>query len=183
MKTLATLLVITIMGSAFAFAEDFNFEEAILFPSWRGDRNSTLELTGERYKSGCQSLRWSWKKNDATLTFHGEDAFAGVNGNNAFGLWVYNEKPSTAPMYAEFLKGEKVVLSCWFWMDYRGWRSLGATYEQIGWKRGTTIDGVRLRAPKGMENGRLYVDCANFKLPPAAWHAVIRCHGSIKRMV
>jgi chondroitin-sulfate-ABC endolyase/exolyase len=61
----------------------------------------------------------------------------------------------------QLLHGEAVVGECWFYVNYRGWRALGARYSEIGWE-GQPVDGARVIAPEGTETGRLYFDLVCF---------------------
>jgi len=143
------------------------FETATVPAEWKADRDGNLTVTGERFKSGRQSLRWNWRFSEATLEFHDAAAFGKRTNDSAFGLWVYNERAVAAPMRAELLSGNQTVASLWFWMDYKGWRPLGATYEAVGCKPGQFVDGIRFHAPKGIASGQLYLDCARFNFKPA----------------
>ena len=130
---------------------------------WQADKHGKLSVTTERYKSIGHSLRWKWEKAGAALTFRSPEAFkglraAGRRGASCFGMWVYNEKPVPAKMRGELLRGEEVVARFWFWMDYKGWRPLGARYADTGWKQGQPVDALRIYATDGQDSGRLYLD-------------------------
>lgn len=161
---LAFFLPLEIVGAASLVQ---NFESAIA-DGWKAGDGGDVAVTSERFKSGAHCLRWNWRKADATLTFDDPASFMKRTKDGAFGLWVYNEKPLAAPMRADLVHGTQVVAACWFWMDYKGWRPLGALYSEIGCKPDQAVDGIRFHAPDGMANGELFLDYACFNFKPAS---------------
>ncbi len=152
-----------------------DLESAGVPVDWKAGDGGQVAVTTERYKSGRQSLLWDWKKAGSTLTFQNAEAFLDLKDGktsprdkmNCFGVWVYNEKPTATPMRAEFLHGLEVVSSFWFWMDYKGWRLLGASYDDIKCKPDQVVDGIRFHAPDGVSSGHLYLDYARFNFKRA----------------
>lgn len=146
-----------------------DFEGAVLPKGWQAGPENTISLAGERYKAGSQSLRWEWRGDRATLTYRNASDFAklsagGEKGGSTLGLWIYNEQPLHGMLRLELLNGEEVVGQCWYWLNFRGWRPVGALYSQVGWTPGRSVDGVRFSLPEGSAAGRLYFDyaCFNF---------------------
>jgi hypothetical protein len=82
-----------------------------------------------------------------------------ITEKESLALWVYNEKAIEKILRLELLRGGKAVGRGWYCLNFRGWRRLGAPYSLAlkDPKRGA--DGFRLLAPKGVAEGRLYLDC------------------------
>jgi chondroitin-sulfate-ABC endolyase/exolyase len=141
-----------------------DFEEPAA-PAWTTGKDGTVTVSSWRFKSGKQSLLWEWRAETETLVFRNPAAFEKRAGNSAFGLWVYNQQPLATPLRAELLHGEEVVAACWFWIDYQGWRPLGATYSELGCKTTQAVDGLRFHAPQGVKTGQLHLDCVRCNFP------------------
>ena len=161
----SALLVGTIQA---ATVHDFETAEGRL--GWEAGQGARLDVAAERYKSGRRSLRWSWTQSRATLTYRNASDFVGLKagsdrkGGSTIALWVYNERPVPGRLHVELLDREQTVGTFWFHVSYRGWRPLGARYNQVGWTEGQKVDAVRFIAPKGLDAGRLYLDYVCFDL-------------------
>jgi len=140
---------------------------------WIAGAGSELCLTTDRFKLAKESTLWSWSEPSGAATFRLENnpntSKTSRNDTTAFGAWVYNETPVAAAMRAELLHGDEVVASFWFWMDYMGWRPLGAPFKEVGCKLNQAVDGLRLHAPEGTSAGRLFLDGAQFAAQ-GDWH-------------
>ena len=117
----------------------------------------------KRFKSGKQSLLWTWDKPASVITFRDPAAFAKREPKSGFAFWGYNEFPSKMRLVFEVLHQDQIVATGWFWMDYNGWRILGVGFSQLGIPANQPIDAIRLHAPKGQAKGRLFLDdiCLN----------------------
>jgi chondroitin-sulfate-ABC endolyase/exolyase len=154
------LVVVALSGALFAQVPTppLGFESAVP-PSWSAESGS-LSPSTERFKSGRQSLSWSWSGTEASLTLH-DPALAAKRGpKSGFALWVYNENPRPEALVVEALSQDKVLGSAWFWMDFSGWRILGCGYGQLGLATDQLIDVIRFRTPEGNMKGRLFLDDA-----------------------
>ena len=136
--------------------EDFEVHEVPA--SWKGIGDSDVSITAERFKTGVRSLRWTWSRKDQSLVFHNPSAFAMRDARSVLGLWVHSETPLQAPMRVDVLNDSKVVASCWFWMNFKGWRPLVASYKEIGCDPQQTIESLRFHVPDGIPSGRLCFD-------------------------
>lgn len=151
-------------GNVFAEIEDF--EKSEVPANWKAI-DGKIEITSERYKSGKQSLLWTWDKPGASLRYVNPKAFEGIVGLNRegasdnFAYWVYNEKPTPDVLRVDFSDGRRIVVRCWHYLNYRGWRSLGVPYAKVGWNSNTRIVSMIIRAPNSQGTSRLYIDYVN----------------------
>lgn len=139
-----------------------NFERIAVPPTWRADARGSLEIAADRYYSGKTSLAWNWNTAGATLTCRWPEAFQRVGGQQCLAFWLYNEKPSKERITLEFLQKGRVLYSCWYLLNYRGWHVMAAPYAMLGWQPKTPPDAIRISAPHSMATGRLYFDFVNF---------------------
>jgi hypothetical protein len=148
-----------------------NFEAETVPPGWSGDANGTLAVTGERFKSGSQSLLWQWHAPGAAITGAAPGKLFPAFEDRTLAFWVYNEKPMEQILRLEIKMGFSVVGECWFPLNFKGWRPLGAPFAQLYRHsehfvtRPTeplSFDAFRLIAPEGVPEGRLYLDYVNF---------------------
>jgi chondroitin-sulfate-ABC endolyase/exolyase len=118
------------------------------------------EITSERYLSGKKSLLWQWNKSGAKLTIKLVKPVKVLGnkkrGKSAFGVWIYNEKPLKKLLYVSFLSKNRVLGRAWYYLDFMGWRPLGAMYDELGIKKNSLITAVQFKAPTA--SGRLYLD-------------------------
>ncbi|MBM4084720.1 MAG: hypothetical protein FJ272_08020, partial [Planctomycetes bacterium] len=152
---MSALVAVGVVGaSAMAKALE-DFEAAAPPTGWRADARSKLETTAERFKSGRQSLRWTWSEPKSSLTCVWPEGFGKVTDKESLALWAYNENPM--PPYGraspaggprilrlELLHGGNVVGQSWYCLNFRGWRPLGAPYAQVLKDPQATVDGFRL---------------------------------------
>jgi len=149
-----------------------SFESDAVPNGWTAS-GGVIETTGDRYKSGARSLRWTWDQAGATLTYRNPAAFANrqvpaeKKPGSAFALWLHNDSPTPGVMRVDILSGEVVVGGCWFQLDYQGWRPLGAPYAEVMGNPDLAVDGLRLHVPEGIDAGVLYLDYATFDLVAA----------------
>lgn len=165
------LVIVVFSGTLLAKSEPvpLDFENGAL-PSWQASSGS-LTVSPEHFKSGARSLLWKWDAKDATLLIHDPAAFAKRGPKSGFAFWAYSESPRPARLVFDLLYQDKVVASGWFWMDFRGWRILGSGFGQTGLPANQPVDAIRLHAPAGMPDGRLFIDDAgllmDYSAPPS----------------
>ena len=140
-----------------------SFEDEAVPSSWRADDRGRISTTNERFKSGMRSLLWSWEQPRAALTFSDVKPFINITPNVSLAFWLYNEKATGQRITLELLCDGKAVGSCWYFLNYHGWRALAAPYAQIGWKQGQKVNGFRLVAPQAASQGQLCLDFVNFQ--------------------
>lgn len=160
---IAAWVALSLVGGAMAVAarpatEDFEDDDA---QNWRATPGNEMIVTSERFKSGEKSLRWTWRKPGDALVCTWPKPLTGLTVKDKLGLWVYNEKPTPTVLRLELLSQRRVVGRCWYGLDFRSWRPLGAPYAEVLGDIKQPIDAVRLIAPKGGEIGRLYIDWVN----------------------
>lgn len=118
----------------------------------------TVGVTSRHFKSGKQSLVWEWHAAGASLTLGDPEPAPKPSPKAGFVLWVYQEEPCRGPLDFEVLYQGKALAGGWFWMDFTGWRLLGAGYAQLGIPPGQPVDSVRFRTTGARPRGRLFVD-------------------------
>lgn len=130
--------------------------------------HGSVAVSPAHFKSGKQSLAWQWSGNGASLTLKDPAPAAKPSNKAGFALWVYQEFPCRGKMDVDMIYQGKVVASGWFWMDFTGWRILGAGYGQLGVPAGQPVDAVRFHAPDGSNNGRMFLDMCHMGIDHAA---------------
>ena len=139
-----------------------SFEAAGVPEGWRASAGGTLAVTPERFKSGKQSLRWTWDRSGSTLTGAVPDGLLGMPKDKCLAFWLHNERPVEGVLRLELLRRGKVVGSCWYVLNFKGWRPLGAPYGQVcRVADGLGFNEIRLTAPAAAAQGRLHLDCLN----------------------
>ncbi len=169
-------------GSLCASVE--SFEGASLPAGWKASEGGSLSITNERFKSGRQSLLWQWNKPGSSVTMAAPGGLAKMASSRGLAFWVYNEKPSDKLLYLEFLRNGSCIGGCWYLLNFKGWRPLGAPYKQLyissehlytkpdypafeelrltALPANGEIDAIRMTTERTDEQGRLYFDLVNF---------------------
>ena len=137
-----------------------SFEEGV--PQELSGSNSKLSITGEHYKDGTHSLRWTYEpgavlslKKD--LKFEPKDSTGKDTYLSAFIVWVYNEKAIDKKITFQFLKDGKVCTSFPFGINFTGWRAAWVCYERD--MEGTPEEGMNeLRVVAPDVKGELFID-------------------------
>lgn len=119
MPSMRHFLALTIFASTAIAGEISHFDQAAVPPHCISTEGE-LTLSAEHFKSGTQSLRWSWTSNKATFTITEPTPVAKPSPKAGFVTWAYNENPIKGKMTFELLHQNKVVGSGWFWMNFRG---------------------------------------------------------------
>lgn len=127
-------------------------------PSWHS--KGKLSLSSTHYKAGKQSLKWDWKKKDATILIT-DTAFSSVfnDDRSTFVIWIYNEKPIDDHLLFEFKKGDTRAQSFTFNLNFSGWRTAWVMYHRD--MEGKPVDGMDklvIHAPASHKKGSLYFD-------------------------
>lgn len=157
MPSIRHFLALTIFASTAIAGEISHFDQAAVPPHCISTEGE-LTLSADHFKSGTQSLRWSWTSNKATFTITEPTPVAKPSPKAGFVTWAYNENPLKGKMTFKLLHQNKVVGSGWFWMNFRGWRILGAGYAQLGIPAGQAIDAIRFHAPESSSHGSIHLD-------------------------
>lgn len=153
---LLALLIPGILPAQSPVPHDFENKVPVSLTSSGGE----VSISTDHFKSGAHSLKWTWQRSEP-LTFRDPASFAKLGPKAGFALWVYNAEPTPTRMVVDLMQQDKVVASGWFWMDYRGWRILGAGFSQLRLPAGQAIDSIRFHAPEGKSQGELFLDDLN----------------------
>lgn len=131
-------------------------------PAFISGMGSRLDISGEHYKDGVQSLSWTFEpgavlsiKKD--LGFEKKDPTGKDTYLSAFIVWVYNEQAQDKKIRFEFLKDGKRCTSFPFGINFTGWRAAWVCYERD--MEGTPEEGmdeIRIVAPD--VEGKLFLD-------------------------
>jgi len=149
-----------------------SFEDADVPRGWTVIGGS-VQITDRRYKSGAQSLCWTWNHPAATLTFSAPAAFSGLTPpeekapGTALALWLHSDREQEGFLWLDLMAGGEVAGRCWVDMDFRGWRPIGVPYSAVLPDPEASVDAVRLHAPEGSPAGRLHLDYITFGLQAA----------------
>ena len=149
-----------------AMAQDtpwcYNFEE--ISPTYQADADSELLLSTRHYKSGQQSLKWTWQ-NNGRLYF--TDPAPGRNkALTGFRAWIYNEEALNEVLTFEFGTESELATNnpryqFQFGLNFTGWRVMWIDLQEdagnvsyLGPQRGR-VTAFEIRAPN---NGTVYLD-------------------------
>ena len=145
-----------------------SFESKSVLDGWSAT-NSELSLSQDHYKSGGQSLAWSWTAPNATLTCVWPRGFSKIKEGEALSGWIYSETELPALLYFELLyRGHVIGKRAWYVLNFKGWRSFYLPYAYLGRDSKQPLDGFRLIAPGNVVAGRLFLDCVATRCPADA---------------
>ena len=146
----------------------YDFEEASLSSTYRADSSSQISLSTRHYKSGQQSLMWSWQ-NGGRLLF--TDPEPGRDKRlTGFRAWVYNEQAFENGVLtfsfgtASELSANNPRYQFQFGLNFTGWRAMwvdlredagNASYQ--GRKNGRAT-AFEISAPNNVSSGSVYLD-------------------------
>ncbi len=146
----------------------YDFEDASLSTVYRADLDSHLSLSTRHYKSGRQSLMWSWQ-NGGRLLFTDPEPERNKR-LTGFRAWVYNEQAFEDGVLT-FSFGSESELSAnnpryqfQFGLNFTGWRAMwvdlredagNASYK--GRKNGRAT-AFEIRAPHNISSGSVFLD-------------------------
>lgn len=154
---LACLLLFAALPPLLAQSPAVHDFEAPEVRGWSAEK-AGADRSPLHFKSGANSLLWSWSAHAATLTLRDAAAFAKRAPKSGFACWVYSAKPAKTRLVFDVLDQERVVATGWFWMDFQGWRLLGSSFAQLGIPAGQGIDAIRFHPPEGLAKGQLFLD-------------------------
>lgn len=152
------LLFLAVCAACLAQADELfcDFEQSS--SGWEAHGGSQCALSTRHHKEGAQSLRWSWQKPGAGLHYTFPRQTTGCSRQLAshFGLWLYAERPVSGRLYLDLCRGRDRIATCWFQLEFTGWRVLGLQTELLGLPPSTTYDNAILRPEAG--SGELWLD-------------------------
>ena len=127
--------------------------------SWQAN-SGKLNMTERHFKTGKQSLLWSWKNSNAKIIVT-DTVFQSIasDDRSTFVIWIYNEKPIKDHLLFEFKKGNETVTSFKFNLHFKGWRTAWVMYHRD--MEGKPVDGMDkmiIHAPSTVKKGSLYFD-------------------------
>lgn len=132
--------------------------------------NSLIEQSGEHYKDGEQSLRWSWTAPSTLVYADYAQLMRSLRTKGAgIMLWIYNPEAADADMRFSFLTptGE-IPYHFDFHMDFTGWRACWIKYDDMaGDHSSQQIARMVVSTPSGVQRGEVFLDrltFAEFKL-------------------
>lgn len=163
------LILFSCLAGAADRAPEIQFFEGDV-PQWVSTRNGALELSGEQYKDGRSSLKWSYRPG-GSIAFARPIGFQPFQPNDhdqrrwSFLSWVYNPKPRDGHYQFTFFAGGHQVASFSVEADFTGWRALIVAFEDE--MDGTPVVGMdRLEiTPPAQSEGAVYFDQMVFGLP------------------
>lgn len=125
---------------------------------WKAAGGSRCALSTRHYKEGGQSLQWSWQSPGAKLSYRFPEQTTGRSRQKVshFGLWLYAERPAGGRLHLDLYRGNKRLATCWFNIDFSGWRVLGLNTETLGLPAATVYDRAVLRPEAA--RGKLWLD-------------------------
>ncbi len=151
-------------GNEFTHPNLWSFEK-IDNTQWALSHGGSIATSPAHYKHGKTSLQWNWKGSPAALTLKHDIGFvpfdpaAEDKSIPTFAIWVYNEK--AVDDYATFIFATDDIDDCSFTfnLNFTGWRAAWVAFERDmqGTPR-TSMNNMRIEAPKSVEKGRLFID-------------------------
>ena len=151
----------TIIADA-AINAQYNFEKELpRFISVNG--NGALELSGDKYKDGAKSVKFTWNgpvelsfKNCSDIERSMKVKGAGVM------MWVYNVTPIKDPVRFAIMDWNNVEICHFdFYPDFTGWRAIWIRYADM-----RTDEGYMLDVP--FKNWNTSPACMTMKIPESA---------------
>lgn len=179
MKKKIFLVLTVFLSCAFAATAavdaQISFEKTV--PSYVGFRGKgQVSVSGERFKDGKESLKFSWL-GQAELSFRNSaDIQASMKVNDAgVMVWIYSAQETDAPLRFTFWDSSNKKI-CWFDfnLNYRGWRTAWIKYADMRAADGyygdkkfkeRNVDGVRMTisTPATCPSGTVYIDRLSFR--------------------
>ena len=157
-----------------AINSQYNFEKGV--PGFvRVTGNGEVVSSGDKFKDGKMSLRFSWK-GQALLSFNNctdIEASMKVAGAGIM-VWIYNPEPMDAPLRFTFLNwSDEEICHFDFNMNFKGWRTawikyidMLSPYGHYGDKkvaeRATNVARMTVTAPASVPEGTIYLDRLTF---------------------
>ena len=176
MKKFTTLLtVFTLSIPAFAaINSQINFEGEM--PSFiKVNGNGKAEISGEKFKDGRQSIKFTWEQGGELVfgNFSDIEASMKVNGSGMI-MWVYNTQAIAEPMTFTFYDWTgNEICHFNFDMDHTGWRAIWMKYidmltpdghysDKKPAERNTAASKLVITPPSCAGAGTIYIDRVSF---------------------
>lgn len=137
--------------------------------------NGTAVSSGEKFKDGKSSVKFTWK-GQAALAFNNcteIEASMKVNGAGII-IWIYNTAPMDAPLRFTFWNwSEEEICHFDFNMDFKGWRTawikyidMPCPYGHYGDRkladRAVNVARMTVTPPASVPEGTIFVDRVTF---------------------
>lgn len=133
----------------------FSFESGV--PSaFSIDDRSSLTTTDSHYKDGKHSLEWIYQGN-SQLTISNPIGFNNIK-KDAFGVWIYNEKPVDDQLQFQFEHNGKSDASFSFNLNFKGWRIALVPFNDMKGDPSEDMNDLVITAPQSVSQGSLYID-------------------------
>ena len=170
----ACILISCVAHAAIDAQHSFEGPKVPDFLSVNGE--GSLCLSGDRFKDGASSLKFSWKGAAEIVFSNYEDIKASMEVNGAgLMMWVYCTEPLNGPVEFMFLDWEmNEVCSFDFNTGFTGWRAIWLKYNDMktpsgAWygelkkaDRKTDVAGMIIRMPESAGDGTIYIDRLSF---------------------
>lgn len=148
-----------LLGKAFAQAPADICETAV--PSNWNAGTGTLQLSRQHFKSGTQSIEWTWNGTSSRGLEIKDLALLQVadNPRSTFVVWIYNEIPVEDHLLFQFGDGKNTTCSFQFELNFKGWRTAWVMYHRdMQGKPLKTMNTLHIEAPRSAKRGRVYLD-------------------------
>lgn len=167
LRQLSIFFILCLMSLRAGAQVDFAKKEILSFESScekAEAKGGKIKISSKHNKLGNNSLEWSWKKADASLTFKTEVPYLSKNPNpketsvSTFVFWVYSPEKLEGELLFEFLKDGKVCSSFPYRLGFAGWRGAWVAFDRdMDGKPEEGMNSIRISV-KGAVKGRLYFD-------------------------
>ena len=171
---LSVLLIFAALSAHAAINAQYTFEKELpSFLSVNGD--GKLELTGEKYKDGVKSVKFSWNSPAEIVFSNFSDIESSLKVNGAgLMMWVYNTTPMKDPIRYTILDWNMQEICHFdFNADFKGWRAIWIKYIDMltptghygdlkPAERKTEAAGMVISMPQSAQTGTIYFDRVTF---------------------
>ena len=171
---LSIVLVFLAFSSYAAINAQYNFEKEVpSFLSVNGD--ARLELSGEKFKDGEKSIKFSWNGPAEIVFSNFSDIESSLKvGGAGLMMWVYNTTPMNEPVKFTILDWNMQEICHFdFNADFKGWRAIWIKYVDMltptghygdmkPKERKTDAAGMVVRMPESVKAGTIYIDRVTF---------------------
>jgi chondroitin-sulfate-ABC endolyase/exolyase len=146
----------------------YDFEETSLSSAWQVESGSELSLSTKHYKSGRQSLKWTWQGSSG-LVFE-DPAQSRTKTLTGFRAWVYNEQALDTALIFRFgtiseLAANNPRYQFQFGLNFTGWRAMWIDLPRDAENssyRGSGSGQVNAFEIDGPNNGVVFLDLMEF---------------------
>lgn len=134
--------------------------ETAIPSNWNAGKGK-LELSRQHFKSGSQSIAWTWNGAGSGDLEIRDPALSRVadNSRSTFVVWIYNEIPVDDHLVFKFGNGKNTSCSFQFGLNFRGWRTAWVMYHRdMQGKPIKTMNTLCITAPRSVKKGSVYLD-------------------------